>query len=163
MKKVLGIDPGFGRLGWAILEGNKSSQKVVSTGCLETSSKEDLSKRLSEIFDFISDTVDKYGPDEAAIEELYYFKNAKTVIGVGQAMGAVIVALEGKGIRNFRYTPLQVKSTVAGYGRADKKQVQDMTKRLLKLNEIPKPDDAADACAVALTHFFMNEGLITDQ
>jgi crossover junction endodeoxyribonuclease RuvC len=106
--------------------------------------------------------VDKHKPDEAAIEELYYFKNAKTVIGVGQAMGAVIVALEEKGVRNFRYTPLQVKSTVAGYGRADKKQVQEMTKRLLQLKKIPKPDDAADACAVALTHFFMNEQLLDD-
>ncbi len=157
LMKVLGIDPGFGRLGWAILEGNKQKQMVVEFGCLETSPKKELSERLLEVNQFVEQLISKHSPDMAAVEELYFFKNAKTVIGVSQAQGAVLVALEKNSVPSCRYTPLQVKSTVAGYGKADKRQVQEMTRRLLNLENIPKPDDAADACAVALTHFFMDE------
>ena len=159
MKRVLGIDPGFGRLGWAVLEGNKSKQVVVAHGCLETNPRSKLSERLLEVNLFVEELIKEHDPDEAAVEELYFFKNAKTIIGVGQAMGAVIVALEKSGLSANMYTPLQVKSTVAGYGKADKLQVQEMTKRLLGLDKVPSPDDAADACAVALTHFFMDKRL----
>lgn len=157
--KVLGIDPGFGRLGWAVLEGNKNKQALIAYGCFETNSKTKLSRRLFEVNQFVASLIKEYDPDEAAVEELYFFKNAKTIIGVGQAMGAVLVALEDHSVSISMYTPLQVKSTVAGYGKADKVQVQDMIKRLLGLDEVPKPDDAADACAVALTHFFMDKRL----
>lgn len=157
--RVLGIDPGYGRVGWAILEGDSAKQKVIECGCLETDSEEKLSDRLAMIYQYIIKLVEKYKPDEAAVEELYYFKNAKTVIGVGQARGVILLGLTKKHIEVFDYTPLQIKSTIAGYGKADKKQVQEMVKRLLTLKKIPKPDDAADAVAVALTHFFVDSRL----
>lgn len=157
--RVLGIDPGYGRVGWAILEGNYSKQKLLEYGCLETSSSDPLPKRLSVIFDFVCGAVDLYKPSEGAVEQLYYFKNAKTVMGVGQARGVVVLAFSQNGIPVFDYTPLEIKSSVAGYGKADKSQVQKMVKSLLGLDKIPKPDDAADACAVALTHLFSNKKL----
>ena len=154
--KVIGIDPGFGRLGWAVLEGDKKRQEVLKVGCLETDPKKQLSQRLLEVNEFVQELIHEHQPDEAAVEELYYFKNAKTVIGVGQAMGAVMVAFEKNEVKVNTYTPLQVKSTVAGYGKADKKQVQEMTKTLLNLKSIPKPDDAADALAVSYCHINTN-------
>jgi crossover junction endodeoxyribonuclease RuvC len=160
MKRVLGIDPGFGRIGWAIVEGSSSKQSVVSFGCLETSKDDAMSIRLGEIYDHVVELVDKYKPDEAAVEELYFFKNAKTVIGVGQARGVILLALVKCKIVTADYTPLQVKSSIAGYGKADKRQVQVMLKSLLNLPSVPKPDDAADACAVALTHFFVDKRLV---
>lgn len=157
--KIIGIDPGYGRVGWAILEGDVSKLKLVDCGCLETSSSDPLAKRLSSIYIHISELVKKYKPDEAAVEELYFFKNAKTVMGVGQARGVILLGFSRKNIPVFDYTPLEIKSAVAGYGRADKSQVQKMIKRLLNLDKIPSPDDVADACAVALTHIFSNKKL----
>ena len=154
------MDPGFGRIGWAIVEGNSAKQSIVGFGCLETSKDDHMSIRLGEIYDHVLELVEKYKPDEAAVEELYFFKNAKTVIGVGQARGVILLALVKSKIKTTDYTPLQVKSSIAGYGRADKRQVQVMLKALLNLPSIPKPDDAADACAVALTHFFVDKRLI---
>jgi len=159
--KVLGIDPGFGRMGWAIVEGNRSRQNLVECGCLETSPTDSLNVRLEEIFDQISELVDKHHPDAAAVEELYFFKNAKTVMGVGQARGVILVALVKKKVAAFNYTPLQIKRCIAGYGQADKKQMQMMVKSQLKLKAVPKSDDAADAMAAALTHFFINSQLRT--
>lgn len=159
--KVLGIDPGFGRMGWAIVEGNRSKQVLVECGCLETAAADSLETRLIEIDSFIGELVEKFKPDEAAAEELYFFKNQKTVMGVGMARGVIVVALTRAKLPVYHYTPLQVKSTVAGYGKADKKQVQMLVKATLKLKEVPRPDDAADACAVALTHMFMGQGKIS--
>lgn len=157
--RVLGIDPGTGRTGWAVVEGNRARQELVASGCFETKPKMKQSKRLKLIFEKVQELVQEFEVGEAAVEELYFFKNAKTVIRVGEARGATIAALEQKGVVVYDYTPLQVKQTVSGYGRADKKQVQQMVKRILRLEEVPKPDDAADAVAVALTHFFTNKNL----
>lgn len=153
--KVLGIDPGYGRVGWALLEGDTSSQKLIAADCFETSATKELPLRLVDIHEHISQLIETYEPDEAAIEDLFYFKNKKTVIGVGQARGVIVVALVQKKVPVFDYTPLQVKSSVAGHGQAEKKQVQMMVKALLG-SSAPKQDDAADAAAVALTHLFTN-------
>jgi crossover junction endodeoxyribonuclease RuvC len=155
--KVLGIDPGFHRVGWAIVEGNASRQRLVDVGCLETNAKESLSERLLDIHEFLEQLFKEHKPDSVAVEEVYYFKNAKTVIGVSQARGVILLAIEQAKLPLFNYTPLQVKSTIAGYGKAQKPQVQLMVKTQLGLKAVPKPDDAADACAIALTHIFMGK------
>lgn len=159
--RVLGIDPGFGRMGWAVLEGNRANQKLVECGCLETSPDDSLNVRLEEIYDHVSELIDKYRVDEAAVEDLFYFKNQKTVIGVGQARGVILLAIVKKKVPCVNYTPLQIKQAVAGYGKADKQQVQLMVKSLLKLKVVPKPDDAADAVATALAHMFTNKDLVS--
>lgn len=153
--RILGIDPGYGRIGWAIVEGNKSKQVLVAAGCLETDPQASLDSRLLEIYQFVFDLIAEHKPDRAAVEELFYFKNQKTVMAVGQARGVIVIAIKHQQIPCFHYTPLQIKSTIAGYGQADKKQVQLMVKTQLKLQAAPKPDDAADACAVALCGFFI--------
>lgn len=157
--RILGIDPGFGRMGWAIVEGNKSKQSLVVAGCLETSPDDSLSVRLVEIYDHVEDLINKHNPEAVAVEDIFYFKNAKTVIDVSQARGVILLAIVKNSLPYFGYTPLQVKNTVAGYGKAEKKQVQMMVKSQLRLASVPKPDDAADACAIALTHFFSSEKL----
>ena len=157
--RVLGIDPGYGRVGWAVVEGNRSTQKLIGVGCLETSPEKDLDDRLVEIFLYTQKIIQEFGVDSAAVEELFYFKNQTTVMGVGQARGVIVLAIKQAGLHCGHYTPLQIKNTVAGYGKASKKQVQLMVKSQLKLQKIPRPDDASDACAVALTHFFMDSRL----
>lgn len=152
--KVLGIDPGFGRMGWAVVEGDSARQELIEAGCLETNPKEVLENRLVEMYQYINTLLQSYKPDEAAVEELFFFKNQKTVMAVGQARGVIVLTLKLAGLPVGNYTPLQIKSTVAGYGRADKTQVQLMVKTQLRLKKAPRPDDAADACAVALTHIF---------
>jgi crossover junction endodeoxyribonuclease RuvC len=158
--RVLGIDPGTGRMGWAFVEGNRVRQALVACGCVETEAGLSSSRRLEILFDALGKLIEEYGPDEAAVEEIYFFKNAKTVIRVSEARGVVILGLTKYQLPVFDYTPLQVKQAVTGYGRAEKKQVQMMVKSILKLDTVPKPDDAADAVAVALTHFFTNIDLI---
>ena len=152
--KILGIDPGTGRLGWAILETNGSKLQLFDCGCLETPPKTKLNKRLKIIFDFLNELIRSSQPSELAIESLFFTKNIKTGIDVGAARGVAILAAELGGLKISEYTPTQIKSSLTGYGKADKKQIQFMVKSILKLKEIPKPDDAADAAAVALTHSF---------
>jgi crossover junction endodeoxyribonuclease RuvC len=159
VKRVLGIDPGYGRLGWAVLEGNRAKQQLVDCGCFETKAGLSVPQRLRLLFEEVVRLVEEYRPDEAGVEDLFFFKNQKTVMQVGQARGAIVVALMQAGVPTFDYTPLQVKQSVTGYGRADKKQVETMVKGILGLKVGIKPDDAADAVAVALTHFFMNREL----
>ncbi len=158
--RVLGIDPGTGRLGWALVEGNRSKQTLLVCGCFETAVKEVAAKRLAEISYFVEELVDKYKPDEAAVEDLFFFKNAKTVIRVSESRGVVVAGIARAKIPVFDYTPLQVKQTVTGYGRAEKAQVQKMIKALLHLEAVPKPDDAADAVAVGVTHLLFNRKLL---
>lgn len=153
--RVLGIDPGFGRMGWAIVEGSRSRQELVECGCLETSPQDSLNVRLEEIYDQMVDLIERFRPEAVAVEDLFFFKNQKTVMAVGQARGVILLAIVKKKVECFNYTPLQIKNTVAGYGRATKQQMQLMVKSQLRLKSVPKPDDAADACAAALTHFFM--------
>ncbi|MFC1649593.1 crossover junction endodeoxyribonuclease RuvC [Patescibacteria group bacterium] len=151
---ILGIDPGFGRLGWAVVESKGQDLKLIEYGCFETKSGQKIERRLLAVGEEVGRLVGKYKPDAAGVEDIFYFKNAKTVINVAQSRGVVIAELARNDILTKSFTPLQIKSSVSGHGRADKSQVQNMVKRLLKLESVPKPDDAADACAVAIALAF---------
>ncbi len=159
IQRVMGIDPGTGRMGWSIVEGNRSKQQLVACGCIEIPLRERHSQRLFEIFEELEKLIEEYKPEVAAVEDLFFFKNAKTVIKVAEARGMVMTLMEMKGLHVFDYTPLQVKQTITGYGRADKKQVEMMVKSMLKIKGSIKPDDAADAVAVGLTHLIFNQVL----
>ena len=152
--RVLGIDPGYARVGWAVLEYRKSNIEYRIFGCIETSKDQDPQDRLVYVYKQITLLISKYKPDSVAIEELFFTNNAKTAFKVGEARGVIILAAANKKIPTFSYTPLQVKIAVTGYGKADKIQVGKMIKAILKLKEIPKLDDVSDAIAVALTHAF---------
>jgi crossover junction endodeoxyribonuclease RuvC len=147
---ILGIDPGFARMGWGVINKTGGIFLLIGYGCLETSAGLELSDRLETIFDGISKVIKKYKPDLAGIETLFFNTNAKTAVKVGEARGVILLALKKSGVKVVDITPLQVKQAVAGYGRAEKIQVQKMVKSLLNLKEIPQPDDAADALAVAI-------------
>lgn len=150
--RILGIDPGTAIVGWGILEIEGGRMTPVAYGHIATSATLPLSERIAEIARDLREISKKHSPDEASVEKIFFFKNQKTVIDVSQARGAILLTLETLGIRLFEYTPLQVKQSLTGYGRADKKQMQIMVKSILKLSEIPKPDDVADALALALCH-----------
>lgn len=151
--RVLGIDPGTAATGWAVLEEKKKDEaKLVAFGCINTSKIKSDADRLVEIGKDIATLIRKYKPQEAAIEDLFFFKNLKTAIAVSQARGVILYKIAKNKILVQNYTPLQVKQALTGYGRADKKQIQIMVKNILKLKSIPKPDDAADAIAIAMCH-----------
>ncbi len=152
--RILGIDPGIARCGWGIVESQKSKVKSISYGCIETSSKKEVGERLEEIYSEVSKVIKKYSPDAFAIEELFFNTNAKTAFIVGQARGVILLSASQAGLPIHIYTPLQVKMAVTGYGRAEKDQIGKMVKIILKLDEVPKLDDTADALAVALAHAF---------
>lgn len=147
---ILGIDPGFARMGWGVINKTGAKFSLIDYGCLETSAEAGLSGRLETIFDGLSKILKKFKPDLAGIETLFFNSNAKTAISVGEARGVILLALKKNDVRSIDLTPLQVKQAVVGYGRAEKTQVQKMVKALLNLKEVPRPDDAADALAVAL-------------
>ncbi|SKC70205.1 crossover junction endodeoxyribonuclease RuvC [Maledivibacter halophilus] len=149
---ILGIDPGIAILGYGIIEYNGNSFKTLDYGAILTDSKQATPDRLKKIYSELERILDTYKPDAVAIEELFFNKNVKTAIAVGQARGVAILAAANKNVDIFEYTPLQVKQGVVGYGRAEKKQVQLMVKTFLNLKDIPKPDDVADALAVAISH-----------
>lgn len=149
---ILGIDPGYAIVGYGVLEYSNNKFKVIEYGAITTDSKTDMFDRFKSIYDDIFDVMERTKPDFMAIEELFFNSNQKTAINVAQARGVILLAAMNRGIRIFEYTPLQVKQAVAGYGRADKKQVQQMVKLLLGLKEVPKPDDTADAVAIAICH-----------
>jgi crossover junction endodeoxyribonuclease RuvC len=153
--KILGIDPGTATVGWGIIEddhfaGGAGCSKVLSCGIVSTKAGTPDADRLEIIFDSISAIIKKERPDFIAVEQLFFFKNQKTVMTVSQSRGAIILAVKKSNTPLFEYTPLQIKQAITGYGRADKQQIQKMVKTLLRLKEIPKPDDAADALAIAL-------------
>jgi crossover junction endodeoxyribonuclease RuvC len=150
--RILGIDPGTGILGWGIIEKNGNNIKPLQYGCIKTKANQTLPERLLKIFTDLSDIIERERPDVMAIEELFFFKNQKTVMSVAQARGVAIVCAMKNSIPVFEYTPLQIKQAITGYGRADKAQMQEMVRITCKLKNIPKPDDAADALAVAITH-----------
>jgi crossover junction endodeoxyribonuclease RuvC len=152
--RILGLDPGIGRTGWGIIEVQNANLTVISYGCIETSPGFSIEQRLEVLYDKISAILEKDSPETFAIEELFFNTNAKTAMVVGQARGVVLLAAVQKRIPISIYTPLQVKIAVTGYGRAEKKQVGQMVKTLLRLDVIPKPDDTADALAIAITHAF---------
>lgn len=150
--RIIGIDPGYAIMGWGILDlkGNKFS--VVDYGSITTDAGVEAAKRLQHIYAELGAIIAKYQPEEAAIEELFFNNNAKTVILVGEARGIAVLACANAGLDISEYTPLQIKQALVGYGRADKKQVQTMVKAILNLKEVPKPDDTADAVAAAICH-----------
>ena len=149
---ICGIDPGIAIVGYGIIEFIGNKFKVIDYGAITTDSNIDFPQRLKLVYDELNGILYKYNPDAVSIEELFFNKNAKTAIKIGQARGVQILAAINNGIEVFEYTPLQVKQGVVGYGRAEKKQVQEMVKLLLNLKKIPKPDDVADALAVAICH-----------
>lgn len=150
--KILGIDPGTATVGWAILEGTKGKIRPIAYGHIATEKGRPLEERLIEIRNDLRIIVETHRPEEAAMEELFFFSNQKTAIAVAQARGAILLTIADFGLTIAGYTPLQVKQALTGYGRADKQQVQRMAKEILKLKSIPKPDDVADALAIALCH-----------
>jgi crossover junction endodeoxyribonuclease RuvC len=150
---VLGIDPGLAIVGYGVVEcGDNMKLRLIDFGTILTEAGEEFPRRLLQISQGMERLIDMYAPDSVAFEELFFNKNVKTAIIVAQARGAAVAAARKKTAELYEYTPLQVKQAVTGYGRADKNQVQMMVKTLLKLSEIPRPDDAADAVAVAVCH-----------
>lgn len=152
--KILGIDPGIGRTGWGVIEVESGKLRVEKYGCIETSLKLPLEQRLQVVYQNISRIIAEEKPNALAIEELFFNTNAKTALVVGQARGVMLLAAAENSMSVSVYTPLQVKIAVTGYGRAEKGQVGQMVKTLLKLPSVPKPDDTADALAIAITHAF---------
>lgn len=149
--RVLGVDPGTARMGWGVVEGEEEP-RLVAYGTLTTAAGRPPSDRLYELFLALREVVACHQPDTAALEELFFARNVRTALAVGQARGAALVALAEAGLVVHEYSPLEVKMAVTGYGGAEKAQVQEMVRALLSLAEIPRPDDAADALAVALCH-----------
>lgn len=149
---VLGIDPGLATLGWGVLKNDRGRFETIDYGVVLTPKAESLPVRLAMLEEGVNKLIDKYHPDEIALEELFFNNNITTGINVAQARGVILLTCVKKCGRLYEYTPLQIKQALTGYGRADKKQMQIMVKTLLRLDNIPKPDDAADALAVALTH-----------
>lgn len=150
--RILGIDPGTATVGWGVVEEANGKLKSVAHGHISTSPKDDPATRLKEIHNDLQEIIKKYQPDEASVEKLFFFKNQKTIIEVAQARGVILLTLSQKISTIGEYTPLQVKQALTGYGRAEKNQVQQMVKSILQLKEIPKPDDVADALALAICH-----------
>ena len=149
---VLGIDPGLATLGWGVLKNDRGRFETIDYGVVLTPKEESLPVRLAMLEEGVNKLIDKYHPDEIALEELFFNNNITTGINVAQARGVILLTCVKKCGRLYEYTPLQIKQALTGYGRADKKQMQIMVKTLLRLDNIPKPDDAADALAVALTN-----------
>ncbi len=149
---ILGVDPGTAITGYGVLEYLGNKFKLLEYGTICSTKTDAPAVRLNQIYTLMMNLIEKFKPDHIAIEELFFNKNAKTALEVGQARGVLMLAAYQKGIQIHEYTPLQVKQAVVGYGRAEKKQVQFMVKAILNLAEIPRPDDAADALALAICH-----------
>ncbi len=149
---ILGIDPGYAIVGWGCVKYERGHFTPLAFGAITTPAGADFSLRLCYIYDQLQLLCAKYRPDAVSVEKLYFQNNQKTAIDVAQARGVTLLALHKSGVPVFEYTPLQVKSAVTGYGRAQKPQVMEMTRRLLKLQEVPRPDDTADALAIAICH-----------
>ncbi len=149
---VFGIDPGYAIVGWGAISFKTNSYKVLGYGSVQTQAHTDFNERLEYIYDKIYAILNRCRPDALAIEKLYFQSNQKTAINVAEARGVTLLAAQKLKIPIFEYTPLQVKTAVTGYGKAKKPQVMEMTRRLLNLEEMPKPDDTADALAIAICH-----------
>lgn len=149
---VLGIDPGYAIVGWGVIEYSHSRFKVLGYGAITTEAQTPFPERLQIIYNDMCYLFTKYKPEVMSMEKLFYNSNQKTVIDVAQARGVITLAAQMNNKNIFEYTPLQVKQSVTGYGRAEKKQVMEMTRSILNLPEVPKPDDTADALAMAICH-----------
>lgn len=149
---ILGIDPGIATTGFAFIKEKNKEQEVLDYGVISTSAKQEFPERLKYIHQALIKLIKKFQPDAVCVEQLFFAKNVKTALNVGQARGVILLTAILNKLPLYEFTPLQVKQAVCGYGQADKCQVQNMVKILLKLKTIPKPDDAADALAIALTY-----------
>jgi crossover junction endodeoxyribonuclease RuvC len=148
--RILGVDPGFALVGWGIVEGIHDKLIAKEYGCIKTEKNIPLEKRLAIIYLDIQKIIKKFKPDIVSVEQLFFFKNVTTAIAVSQARGVILLAAEQAEVPVQEFTPLQVKQTICGYGRAEKEQIQKMIKLILKLKTVPKPDDTADALAIAI-------------
>ena len=150
--RILGIDPGIATVGFGVIESDRGQQRMIQYGAITTQAGLPLASRLVQIGNDLEKLIGQFQPDELAIEELFFSKNITTGIAVAHGRGVVLYTAEKMQIPIYEYTPMQVKQAVVGYGLAEKRQVMDMTRRLLKLKSIPRPDDAADALAIAICH-----------
>ena len=158
--RILGIDPGVAIVGFGVVDHEKGQSKMVQYGAINTQAGLPLAARLVQIESDLQQLIEHFQPDEISIEELFFSKNITTGIAVAHARGVILCTAEKLGIPIYEYTPMQVKQAVVGYGLAEKHQVMDMVRRLLKLKAIPRPDDAADALAIALCHARSNTSLL---
>jgi crossover junction endodeoxyribonuclease RuvC len=150
--KIIGIDPGTGILGFGVIDYTNGKLTMIDAGVIRTPVKQDDAIRLDTIFNELTEIIKETKPDVMSVEKLFFAQNVTTAMTVAQARGVVLLTGRQANLEIFEYTPLQIKQAVTGYGRAEKKQIQEMVKVILKLNQIPKPDDCADALAAAITH-----------
>jgi crossover junction endodeoxyribonuclease RuvC len=153
--KIIGIDPGTGILGFGVIEVIGDKMRLIDAGVIKTPAHTPLDVRLEDIFDSLTEIIAETKPDSMSIEKLFFSQNVTTAMSVSHARGVAMLAGRKGGLSIAEYTPLQIKQTVTGYGKADKKQVQEMVRIQLELTTIPKPDDCADALAAAITHYLM--------
>lgn len=158
--RIIGIDPGYAIVGFGIIEYENSKFKTIDYGAITTPAGMDFNKRLKIIYEDLCELLDTYKPENLAIEKLYFQNNQKTAIDVAEARGVILLSAIQRNLLIREYTPLEVKKSITGYGQAVKKQVQEMTKRVLHLHEIPKPDDTADALAIAVCHAHTDNSLL---
>ncbi len=158
---ILGLDPGIADTGFGVIEKIGNKIKFVDTGSIQTSKKKDFGDRLESLYDTADELIKKHKPDIVGIEKLFFAKNAKTALDVGQARGVLMLVVKKNNIKPLEFTPMQIKQAVAASGAANKRQVGLMVKTILNLNAVPKPDDAADALAVAITSSFYNKKLVS--
>ncbi len=158
--RILGIDPGYAIVGYGVVDYNKCRFSTVGYGAITTKANTPFESRLSDIYNDMLEIIDKYKPDELSIEKLYFNTNTTTAIDVAQARGVIVLAARQKGVKINQYTPLQVKQAMTGYGRAEKHQVMEMVKSFLNLKAIPKPDDTADALALAICHGHYSDSIL---
>ena len=159
--RILGIDPGYGITGFGLIEADRGQSRLLQCGAITTPAGMDFSARLEIIYEDMRQLLQTAKPDAVAIEELFFGQNVTTGIGVAQSRGVILLAIRQAGLEVSQYKPMQVKQAVVGYGGATKHQVMDMTKRILGLSQMPKPDDAADAIAIALCHARSSSSLLS--
>lgn len=152
--RILGIDPGYAIVGYGVLDHSGMQMKLAAMGAITTAADMPFERRLLAIYDDMRVLLQQFKPDAVSIEKLFFNSNQKTVIDVAEARGVILLSAVQAGVPIYEYTPLQVKSSITGYGRAEKQQVQEMTRTILHLKEVPKPDDTADAVALAMTHAY---------
>lgn len=160
--RIIGIDPGTGILGFGVIDVNKGKMKLVDAGVVTTPAYTPLDERLEEIFDSLNEIIGSTKPDVMSIEKLFFAQNVTTAMSVSHARGVAMLSGRKGGLKIEEYTPLQIKQTLVGYGKASKGQVQEMVRIHLGLKDVPKPDDCADALAAAITHYMMSPGIISE-
>lgn len=161
--RILGIDPGTGILGFGVIDVDKQKMRLVEAGVIKTPAHTPHEERLEEIFDGLQEIIASTQPDQFSIEKLFFSRNITTAMTVAEARGVAILTAKKAALPIAEYTPMQIKQTLTGYGKADKKQVQEMVRMQLGLKEVPKPDDCADALAAAITHALMSRVASTQQ